>query len=104
MTVRHEVTTRPETGSEHSGSRPELPTERLLSIAEAAELLAVPLSWLRDKVTARQVPHTRLGRHVRFTPDQLRRIIAASEASAETVQGPAASSGRRRKADPHALG
>lgn len=40
---------------------------RLYSIREAAEVLNVPYTWLRDKVTARQVPHTRLGRHVRFT-------------------------------------
>lgn len=103
MTVQPEVTRRLARGSDQSGSWPGLPTERLLSIAEAAELLAVPPSWLRDKVTARQVPHTRLGRHVRFTPDQLRRIIAASEASAETGEGPGASGGRRRKAGPHLL-
>ncbi len=39
---------------------------RLYSISEAADVLSVPFTWLRDKVTAGQVPHTRLGRHVRF--------------------------------------
>ncbi len=43
----------------------------LLTIEQAAVALAVPRSWLRDKVTARQVPHTRLGRHVRFTEEHL---------------------------------
>ena len=52
----------------------------LLTIDQAAALLNVPRSWLRDKVTTRQVPHLRLGRHVRFTPEHLQRIIAASEA------------------------
>jgi excisionase family DNA binding protein len=44
----------------------------LLTIDQAAIALAVPRSWLRDKVTARQVPHTRLGRHVRFSEEHLR--------------------------------
>lgn len=54
-------------------------TARLLSIPEAAEVLNVPVSWLRDKVTARQVPHTRIGRHVRFTAEHLAAIVAAGE-------------------------
>lgn len=52
---------------------------RLYSITEAAELLNVPRTWLRDKVTAREVPHTRLGRHVRFTEAHLVDIVAAGE-------------------------
>lgn len=39
-----------------------------LTIAQLAELLGVPKSWVRDKVTARAIPHHRPGRHVRFTP------------------------------------
>jgi len=52
---------------------------RLRTIAEAAEYLNVPYTWLRDKVTARQVPHTRLGRHVRFTEEHLYQIVVAGE-------------------------
>jgi excisionase family DNA binding protein len=48
---------------------------RLLSIPEAAAELNVPEHWLRKKVTARQVPHTRLGRHVRVTEEHLRQIV-----------------------------
>lgn len=51
----------------------------LLTIAQAADYLNVPFSWLRDKVTARAVPHTRLGRHVRFTREHLAAIIAEGE-------------------------
>lgn len=51
----------------------------LYTIAEAAALLHVPEGWLRKKVTAGAVPHTRLGKHVRFTVDHLRRIIVAGE-------------------------
>ena len=68
----------------------------LLTIEEAAVALAVPRSWLRDKVTARQVPHTRLGRHVRFTEGHLRQIIELGEEAAAAV-GPVPTGGRRRR-------
>jgi excisionase family DNA binding protein len=51
----------------------------LFTIPEAAETLRVPEGWLRKKVTAGSVPHTRLGKHVRFTADHLRQIVAAGD-------------------------
>jgi hypothetical protein len=48
----------------------------LYDIAEAADALNVPFSWLQDKVTARQVPNTRLGKHLRFTEGHLAQIVA----------------------------
>ncbi len=52
---------------------------RLLSIKDAAQVLAIPETTLRDKVTAGQVPHTRIGRHVRFTLRHLELIVEAGE-------------------------
>ncbi|GAA4899406.1 helix-turn-helix domain-containing protein [Streptomonospora salina] len=46
----------------------------LLTIPQAARRLNVPESWLRDKVTARKVPHRRLGKHIRFGEDDLEQI------------------------------
>lgn len=62
---------------------PEVPdtgslTERLMSIPEAAQVLAVPESWLREKVRLRRVPHRRLGKHVRFTAQDLEHIVEQS--------------------------
>ena len=73
--------------------------ERLLDIAQAAELLNVPFGWLQVKVTRREVPHTRLGKHVRFTRDHLARIIAEGERSAESpaTVAPVARSARRTR-------
>ena len=71
--------------------------ERLLTIEQAAAVLNVPRSWLRDKVTVREVPHLRLGRHVRFAPEHLRRIIAASETP---TQGSSAPTGARHARRP----
>jgi excisionase family DNA binding protein len=48
-------------------------------IDEAAEMLHVKRTWLRDKVTAQAVPFTRVGRHVRFTRDHLLAILAQNE-------------------------
>jgi excisionase family DNA binding protein len=57
----------------------EASVEALLTIEEAAALLAVPVSWLKQRVSARSVTCTRLGRHVRFTREQVAAIIDASE-------------------------
>jgi excisionase family DNA binding protein len=50
----------------------------LCTPAEAARVLAVPESWLRRQVTARLVPHTRLGKHLRFSHADLVLIAAAA--------------------------
>lgn len=51
----------------------------LLTIAEAAEILNVPEGWLRKKVSVGVIPHTRLGKHVRFTQEHLAQVVAAGE-------------------------
>ena len=70
---------------------------QLLTIAEAAVALNVPTTWLRDKVTARRVPHTRLGRHVRFTAEHLLQIISDGEQPAFQAEPVTARRGRRRQ-------
>lgn len=89
---------RPEVPAASPRPRPEPPTRRLYSIEEAAQILNVPRSWLRDKVTARAVPHTRLGRHVRLTDAHLAAIIAIGERAAAPRYLPEASAtGRLRR-------
>lgn len=51
----------------------------LRDIQQAADWLNVKYSWLRDQVTAGTVPHTRLGRQIRFTREHLAAIVAAGE-------------------------
>lgn len=76
---------------------------QLYSVTEAAEVLDVPVSWLRSMVAARAVPHTRLGRHVRFTEAHLAEIIAAGERAAAPTAAPAVSpTGRLRRRHPAA--
>jgi excisionase family DNA binding protein len=68
---------------------------RLHTPAEAAELLKVPESWLRKKVAARLIPCTFLGKHLRFSDDDLTEIVqsgakqAVSQPRAHGRRGPA---------------
>lgn len=50
---------------------------RLHTTAEAAALLAVSPSFLKRGATARALPHTRVGRFVRWSDDDLAAIIRA---------------------------
>jgi excisionase family DNA binding protein len=67
---------------------PSKPTPMLYTPEQAASLLQVRPSWLRKKATAREVPCTFVGKHLRFSQADLAAIIAAGSTSA--------SSGRRR--------
>jgi excisionase family DNA binding protein len=44
----------------------------LVAAAVAAELLDLPKSWVLAEARAGRIPHVRLGRYVRFEPDELR--------------------------------
>lgn len=48
----------------------------LLDIDGLAAFLGVKRTWVRDKVTARAIPHRRIGRHVRFAPEDVDRIVS----------------------------
>jgi excisionase family DNA binding protein len=52
-----------------SGTQPR--GERLLSAAEVAELLSVPVTWVREATRAGRLPHVRLGRYARYERDQV---------------------------------
>lgn len=49
----------------------------LYTPAAAAERLTVGESWLRRKAGQRLIPCTFVGKHLRFTEDDLRAIVAA---------------------------
>jgi excisionase family DNA binding protein len=41
-------------------------SDRLLTAAEVAELLAVPVSWVRESTRSGAIPHIELGRYRRY--------------------------------------
>lgn len=62
--------------------------DRLYDKAELAEWLGVPVSWVRDAITARTMrvgdrvvpfPITWIGRHARFSEDDRKAILAAGK-------------------------
>jgi excisionase family DNA binding protein len=69
----------------------------LLTLDEAAALLSVPASWLKQRVARHTVACTRLGRHIRFTHEQLTAII---DAAAQPVLTPPLTGLTRRSRRP----
>jgi excisionase family DNA binding protein len=61
---------------------------KLLDIDGLADYLGVPRTWVRDMVTARQIPFRKIGRHVRFHPDDVAEIEKAAKQPA--LSGPLA--------------
>ena len=44
--------------------------------AEAAQILSIRESWLRGKAAARAIPCTFVGKHLRFSDDDIAQIMA----------------------------
>jgi excisionase family DNA binding protein len=49
--------------------------ERLLTVSEVAQLLQVKPSTVYTWVREGKIPHTKIGRLIRFTLDQIKKII-----------------------------
>lgn len=65
--------------------KPTLPTqtlEPLLSISEAARILAVSPATLRTWIHRKRIPYVKMGRRVGFHPDTIRNFIAQNTRSA----------------------
>jgi excisionase family DNA binding protein len=60
----------------------------LYTVAEAADILKVRESWLRTKASARQIPCTFVGKHLRFSDDDLAEIMKAGSRQAVTSREP----------------
>lgn len=60
-------------------------TGPLLTKTELAEHLGVPEGWVTKAVTARLIPHTRLGKHVRFSEDDVAAIVKSNRVPAVTL-------------------
>jgi excisionase family DNA binding protein len=66
-------------------------SERLLTAAEVAELLAVPESWVREHTRDGSLPRVQLGRYVRYRREAVRAWLESTEATGARTpagQGP----------------
>ena len=52
---------------------------KLVKMDEMARLLSMSKSWLRQMVYAGKVPHHRLGRAIRFNPEEVYQAIGLEE-------------------------
>lgn len=57
----------------------------LYTPAEAAELLKLKESWLRRAVQDKSIPHTKVGKHLRFSVADLAEIVTTSRQPVEVV-------------------
>jgi len=70
----------------------------LFGFPAAARRLGVTESWLRRAVTAKKVPHRRIGNAVRFSADDLAQIVAASAVTVDEAPPATPRPTRRRTA------
>lgn len=54
-------------------------SERLLTAQQVADLLAVPLSWVREATRDGRLPHLRLGRYRRYQAAAIEAWLAQQE-------------------------
>jgi len=59
---------------------------QLHTVAEAAGILKVRESWLKTKASARLIPCTFVGKHLRFSDDDIAEIMKAGERQPVTVE------------------
>ena len=57
-------------------------SERLLTAPDVAELLSVPVSWVREHTRSGRIPHVQLGRYVRYREETVVSWVAEQEACA----------------------
>ena len=60
--------------------------DRLYTAAEAAGILKVRESWLKTKAAARLIPCTFIGKHLRFSDDDIAEIMKAGARQPITVR------------------
>jgi excisionase family DNA binding protein len=57
-------------------------SDRLLTAADVAELLSVPVSWVREHTRSGRIPHVQLGRYVRYRRETVVGWVGEQEAGA----------------------
>jgi hypothetical protein len=60
--------------------------DQLYTAAEAASILKVRESWLKTKAAARLIPCTFIGKHLRFSDDDIAEIMKAGSRQPITLR------------------
>ena len=56
---------------------------RLVNVEEMARILGVPVSWLYQRTRLKTIPCVRVGKYVRFKPEEVLASFQATERSSE---------------------
>jgi excisionase family DNA binding protein len=56
--------------------------DRLLTAVDVAELLSVPVSWVREHTRSGRIPHVQLGHYVRYREETVVSWVAEQETGA----------------------
>jgi excisionase family DNA binding protein len=59
--------------------------ERLLTAAEVADLLAVPISWVREATRDGRIPHLRLGHYRRYRATSIESWLESQQTGPESA-------------------
>jgi excisionase family DNA binding protein len=59
-----------------------LESDHLLTAADVAELLSVPVSWVREHTRSGRIPHVQLGHYVRYRHETVVSWVAEQESNA----------------------
>ena len=68
-------------------------SDRLLTAADVAELLSVPVSWVREHTRSGRIPHVQLGHYVRYRHETVVSWVVEQEAGAFRRHRPQISTG-----------
>jgi excisionase family DNA binding protein len=61
-------------------------TDKLLTAHEVADLLAVPLSWVREATRDGRLPHLKLGRYRRYQRAAIHAWLAEQQQGGRTTE------------------
>jgi len=77
----------------------EAPAVFTLSSADAGELIGKTENWMKEKARAGTIPCTRIGRTIRFTPQQVAEIVRMHEQKPRQPALPGRAPARHQAAD-----
>jgi excisionase family DNA binding protein len=60
----------------------------LIQAGDVAEILGVPVGWVREHTRAGHLPHVQLGRYVRYERDRVLEYVAEQRQGGEPLRRP----------------
>ena len=68
--------------SDESGISP------MYTVAQAAQLLGLPITWIYERTRTSAIPHHKFGKYIRFTPSDISEILSSFSRGPKPQVGP----------------